>query len=181
MPEANASEHPDTVSREAHQRMTDERNEWKAKAETLQGTVLDMSVVDKARRHFSSQKVDDPDYFAELAVPKLRASHPEIFSQAEELAKLGEYLDADFGRFYPDDTPPANTPPPVPEPDAMQPPDFTRPSPAADGAAPSEQKMTINHPEVRALIEANDEAGLRQLDKEGRIAWRTNAPGPFPG
>ena len=173
-PETEATEMPNTVSREAHQRMTDERNEWKQRAEQLEKTVVQQGLADKTLRHFMQKDVEDPVWAADIATPAVIS--------AGEIEDLGAFLDQRFARLYPSDTPAAApTPegaesPQAPMPDAFDPPGFTRPAPNAEGAPPGQKKYTTNSPEVRALIQANDKATLAQWDKEGLIEWHTAAP-----
>jgi len=163
---------PDMVSREAHQRMTDERNQLKARVSELEATVLDFGLADKARRHFQAKHVEDPDWAAEIALPTIRQN-------AGEIEDIGSFLDQKFARLYPSgdipspSTPPADT---TPMPDAVQPPGFARPSPSGEGQPPGQKKYRTTDPEIRALIAANDKAAIERLDREGLIEWRTAAP-----
>ena len=164
---------PETVSREAHQRMTDERNTLKAQVQELSTTVTDLAFTDKARKHFAEKGVDDPDWAADIALPSIK-------SEGTEIGDLNTFLDDKFARLYPaatDNQPSGEgTDDGVPTPDAVEPPGFARPSPAAEGAPPGQQKYTISSPEVKALIEANDREGLERLDKAGQIEWHTSLP-----
>jgi len=165
---------PETVSRSAHQRMTDERNEARAERDTLAVTVTDLGLADKARRHFVEKGVDDPDWAADIALPSIKSSNTEI-------GDVNTYLDDKFARLYPTDVPatPEGTPPAddgVPTPDAVEPPGFARPSPAAEGAPPGERKFKTTDPEFKALIEADNRAEIERLDKAGLIEWKTAAP-----
>ena len=162
---------PETVSRDAHQRMTDDRNALKEQVEKLTVTVTDLSYVDKARKHFIEKKVDDPDWAADIALPSIKAAGTEI-------GDIGEYLDDKFARLYPSgdkpDDPPADDG--IPTPDAVEPPGFARPSPAAEGTPTGPKKYKISDPEIQGLIQANDKAALEKLDKAGQIEWLTAAP-----
>ena len=163
---------PETVSREAHQRMTDERNDLKAQVQELSTTVTDLAFADKARKHFVEKGVSDPDWAAEIALPSIKTSGTEI-------ADLGTYLDDKFARLYTSETgdpPKEQVDDGVPTLDAAEPPGFARPSPAQEGAPPGQQKYTISSPEVKALIEANDREGLERMDKAGQIEWHTTLP-----
>jgi len=163
---------PDMVSREAHQRMTDERNQLKARVAELETTVLDFGIADKARRHFQARNVDDPDWAAEIALPSIRS--------AGEVEDIGAYLDQKFARLYPsgNQTPPPSTPPTdtTPMPDAVAPPGFARPSPSGEGQPPGQKKYRTTDPEIRQLIAANDKAAIERLDREGLIEWHTSLP-----
>lgn len=169
---------PETVSRDAHQRMTDDRNEWKAKAEKLTGFVTDLSLTDKARKHFAEKKVDDPDWAAEIALPSIKTSNTEI-------GDVGTYLDDKFARLYPTAQPDTEVPSAddgVPTPDAVEPPGFARPSPASEGAPPDGlQKYTISDPHIQALIEANNVAEIERLHKAGQYVSLSEAPGQQRG
>jgi hypothetical protein len=164
---------PETVSREAHQRMTDERNDLKAQVQDLSTTVTDLAFADKARKHFVEKGVSDPDWAAEIALPSIK-------SDGTEIGDLGGYLDDKFARLYPSETDsqPSSegTDDGVPTPDAVEPPGFARPSPAQEGAPPGQQKYTISSPEVQAIINANDREGLEKMDKAGLIEWHTESP-----
>lgn len=164
---------PETVSREAHQRMTDERNDLKAQVQDLSTTVTDLAFADKARKHFVEKGVPDPDWAAEIALPSIK-------SEGTEIGDLNTFLDDKFARLYPSATESQpsgeGTDDGVPTPDAVEPPGFARPSPAAEGAPPGQQKYTTSSPEVQALIAANDREGLERMDKAGQIEWLTSLP-----
>ena len=163
---------PETVSRDAHQRMTDERNALKEKVGDLESTVLDLGLVEKARKHFIEKKVPDPEWAADIALASIKAEG--------EIADIGAYLDDKFARLYPTEeelkTGEGETDDGVPTPDAVEPPGFARPSPASEGPSPGQKKYKISDPEIQALIEANDKPGLEKRDKAGQIEWSTAAP-----
>ena len=77
MPEENATDLPQTVSRAAHQEMTDKRNALQEENDTLKATVLDMGYNDKARRHFVDKGVADPEWAASIALPSMKAAEVE--------------------------------------------------------------------------------------------------------
>lgn len=159
---------PETVSREAHQRMTDQRNELQAENEQLKATILDMGYTDKARRHFAEKGVDDPDWAAEIALPVMKSAQVEADA-------VGDYLDKQFARLYPQvgDTP---AEPDVPTPDAVDTPSFARPSPAAEGQPAAKKTYTTSDPEIKALIAANDMATLQRMTEAGELILRTTSP-----
>ena len=161
---------PETVSREAHQRMTDERNALKDELGDLKTTVRDLGLVEKARKHFIDKKVDDPEWAADIALPSIKA--------AGEIADIGAYLDDKFARLYPKEASTTEDPPDdgVPTPDAIDPPGFARPSPASEGGQTGQKKYKYSDPEIQNLIRSNDRAGFDKLDKAGRIEWSTAAP-----
>lgn len=170
--ETNAENQSDVVSREAHQRMTDDRNTLKAERDQLAATVLDMGYMDKARRHFADKGVDDPEWAATIALPSMKTADVEAES-------IGTYLDETFARLYPE-TPavPADgvVDDGVPTPDATEPPGFARPSPAAPGGPAQKKVYSTSDPEVQAIIEANDTERFRQMVDAGTIQLRGDPP-----
>ena len=177
-PETTTDNLPETVSREAHQRMTDERNTLKQEVEVLGSRLTDMAFTDSARKHFVEKNVPDPEWAADIALPSMKSAGTEI-------GDIGTYLDDKFARLYPttDGTPapqegdvPVVTDDGVPTPDAAEPPGFARPSPAGDGAPAAQKRYRISDPEVQALIAANDSKAIEEMDKAGQIEWYTAAP-----
>ena len=164
---------PETVSRVAHQRMTDERNEARSERDALGVRVQKMAFETETRKHFSSKKLDDPNWAAEIALPS-------VMDAKVELEGVGAFLDDKFARLYPEVKEPGTEEPAaddgVPSPDAAQPPGFARPSPAAEGTPPGEKKYKISSPEVQALINANDNEGLKKLADAGQIEWVSTSP-----
>ncbi len=165
---------PETVSREAHQRMTDERNTLKAQVEELSGTVTDLAFVDKARKHFIEKGVTDPEWAADIALPTIK-------SAGTELEGIGAFLDDKFARLYPAEAKPPGEEVPavedgIPSPDAVSPPGFARPSPAAEGTPPGDKKYKYSDPEIQQLVRANDGPGLKKLDDAGQIEWPSISP-----
>lgn len=164
---------PENVSVEAFQRVREQNATLQAQVDQLTRTVKDLGIYDKARRHFTQKGVDDPDWAAEVALPSIPKS------TEDEIANIGSYLDDKFARLYPTGKPAPDAvedDDKVPAPDAIQPPGFARPSPAADGGPVELKKFTYGDPELMALIEADDREAIKRLDKEGRINWRTAAP-----
>ncbi len=177
-PDLTTDNLPETVSREAHQRMTDERNTAREEVKTLGSRLTDMAFTDKARKHFIEKNVDDPEWAADIALPSIKDAGTEI-------SDIGTFLDEKFARLYPTTEALATssegevavvTDDGVPTPDAAEPPGFARPSPAGDGAPPAKRTYRISDPEVQALIAANDVAGIKALDDAGEIEWYTAAP-----
>ncbi|MFC1740191.1 hypothetical protein ACFL0N_01770 [Pseudomonadota bacterium] len=161
---------PETVSREAHQRMTDERNALKQERDDLARTVKDMGYMDHARRHFAEKGVEDPDWAAEIALPKI---HNDL-GDVTEMSAIGEYLDNQFARLYPK-TGDAKVED-VPTPDAVETPSFARPTPAAEGQPAAKKVYSTSDPEIKALIAANDRATLERMTEAGELVLRTTTP-----
>lgn len=151
-----------TVSREAHDRIKTERDEYKAKVDELSATVKDLAYRDKARSWFASKGVDDAGLLADLALPHLRDIDPD---------KIEETLSSD--RFKPlIAQPKANTDqegePPIEPPTSG----FSGPSPGTPGGTPpTPQKLEFKSQEVQDAILRGDRTQLDQWDSEGRINW----------
>lgn len=161
---------PETVSRDAHQRMTDERNDLKAQVADLSTTIKDFGYTEKAREHFAEKGVDDPRWAAEIALPTLKSASVEV-------ADIGTYLDDKFAKLYPTATPgDGATTDGVPTPDAAEPPGFARPSPAAEGAPPGSKTYTTSDPEIQALIQANNQPEIRRMIDSGELVLRGSPP-----
>ena len=181
MPDQDATDpRPDSVSREAHERVLRERDELKAKLDEAATALRDLTLVDKARRIFAEKGVDDPDWAAEIALPHLRT--------VDKLDKIAEVIDQRFAKLIPttqtSDTTSSDqqTAPPPPDVDATPAPPFARPNPAAEGAPPNGQRQYYpTDPEIERLIQGPDgKQVLERLEKEGVIKWRT-APPAVPG
>ncbi len=165
---------PETVTRVAHQRMTDERNEARAEVDKLGVRVQKMAFESEIRKHFSSKKLDDPEWAANIALPA-------VMDANLELEGIGAFLDDQWSRLYPEPSQPTAEGTPVaddgiPSPDAVEPPGFARPSPGAEGTPPGEKKYTINSPEVKLTIANNDDEALRRLVDAGQIEWMSASP-----
>ena len=157
---------PDMVSREAHERMTKERDELKAKVEELTKVVTDVGYRDKARSYFKTAGVPDPDWAAEFALPHIRGT---------ELEKLDETLASE--RFKPlvsmasMQQAPASEAPPAepPEPPAQPPTGFGGPNPGAAGGSP-EPARKVQPSDLRGMTREQ----VAELDSQGLIAWSSD-------
>jgi hypothetical protein len=69
------------VSREAHDRVTAERDQFKQQVEAAAAALADMQAREKARAFFKAQGAADPDIAAEAAFPHLRGIEPEKFDE----------------------------------------------------------------------------------------------------
>jgi hypothetical protein len=161
---------PETVSRVAHQEMTDKRNTLQERVTELETTIKDFGYTEKARKHFSEKGLDDPDWAAEIALPSMKSAEVEV-------TDIGTYLDDKFAKLYPA-AQPASVPGDdgVPTPDATEPPGFARPSPSAEGVPPGQKKYTSSDPEIKALYEANDMPKIRALIDSGELVLRGSPP-----
>jgi len=167
------NEMPEQVSREAHQRMTDERNDLKAQVADLSTTIMDFGYTEKARKHFVDKGLDDPDWAAEIALPSMK-------SAAVDVDNIGAYLDDKFAKLYPAVGTPGETPAAeeasIPTPDATEPPGFARPSPASEGTPPGQKKYSSSDPEIQALYQANNMPEIKKLVDSGQLVLRGSPP-----
>ena len=166
------NEMPETVSRAAHQEMTDKRNTLQERVDVLESTIKDIAYNDKAREHFAEKKVDDPKWAADIALPSMKAASVEVDD-------IGSYLDDKFAKLYPTVAPEGAESAAdvvIPTPDASEPPGFARPSPAAEGVPPGQRKYTSSDPEIQALYQANDMPRLKQLIDSGQLELRGSPP-----
>lgn len=151
----------ETVSREAHQRVTRERDAAATKAAELEAVVKDLGLREKAIDFFRGKGVDDPVHWATVALPHLREVGVE--GAPDRLTEL-------FGSL------PTVAPPPAPtERPVNQPPSAfgseRRPNPAAEGAQPRLEPIKPGSTEWKRVLKEEGLEGMRRLDKEGRIAW----------
>jgi hypothetical protein len=169
--EQTQNEIPETVSREAHQRMTDERNEARAERDDLAVTIKDFGYTEKARKHFVEKGVVDSEWAADIALPTMKSAGVEV-------ADIGTYLDDKFARLYPTAAAEGaeTTDDGIPTPDASEPPGFARPSPAAEGSPPGQKKYKSSDPEIQALYQANDMPRIKELIDTGQLVLRGSPP-----
>ena len=174
------TESDEAVSPEAHKRVQDQNAALQTKVDELTGTVEELGRKEIVRGHFAEKGLGpkDAEWAASVAIPNIPA----------DTEHLGTYLDENFARLYPADTPPPDAPPVdgaetppdvgdfVPTPDANEPPGFARPSPAGDGQPPGVQEVTVDSDEYKQLLASGDEAGLQALVRSDRFRYVTQIP-----
>ena len=84
------------VSREAHDRMTQERDQYKQQVEAASAAIADMQAREKARAYFKAQGAADPDIAAEAAFPHLRGIEPEKYEEVLGKEIFKPYLAANL-------------------------------------------------------------------------------------
>lgn len=171
---------PDTVSREAHQRVVTERDQFKAQVDTLARQVSEAGTLSAALGAFATLR---PDAGVADIIKATKVALPHLTGLEGEA--LTEKVKSEFDFLLPVAATPSQAAPPldpdadptVPTVDTAPPPGWAQPSPTGDGDSPAHvaQKMTVDHPDVRAVIEREGTAGLQRLDKAGVIEWRTDA------
>jgi len=170
---------PETVSREAHQRVVSERDQFKAQAETLTRQVAEASTMQSALGAFASLR---PDASLEAVLKATRVAMPHLAGLEGDALK--SKVETDFDFLIPQAQAPAKSPPPdpendpkVPTVDSTPPPGWAQPTPTGDGDSPaaSDQKMSPLSPEVQEIINREGTEGLRRLDEAGLLEWRTSA------
>ncbi len=172
----------ETVSPEAHQRVKEQNAALQTQVDKLTGTVTALGTKEIVRGHFAEKGLEpkDAEWAATFAMPSI--------PQETAADQLGSYLDENFARLYPAKAPPSPDVPPVdgaevppdagafvPTPDAIEPPGFAKPSPAADGQPPGVQEVTVDSDEYKQLLASGDEVGLNALVRSDRWKWRTKA------
>ena len=159
------TELPDTISREAHERVLKQRDEAQASLTEATQALGDTKLLFEAQTFFSG-KVKDPIAAAEMTLGKIRSVEDAETRQS----RLEEAVDL----FAPVDAP--SDPQPLVEPgeavpDAPPTPGFMRPNPASDGPSPPEPKLTMQSPEVKALIESGQNAEVYKMIDSGQIEF----------
>lgn len=157
------------VSKEAHQRMVTERDEWKAKAEQLSATVTDLGTARKLEELLGG-KVADPRGTAEFLLPHVRDV---------EIDKLADHIESDafkarLALFAPvaAPTPPADPPTPPADPG----PGFAGPgpSPGGQGQAPSgATSIRRDSPEYQRALAQGDHEQIQKWHDDGLVAAPT--------
>ncbi len=160
----------ETVSREAHERMTRERDDLKAQNAELSKAVNDFSLRDKAYEHFKTQDgITDPFGVANAAMRDvtLKDSSPDDLT-----GRLDLWLGEQRSIWGPTTTPtePAAQAEPV-VPGSTEVPGFVAPSPSSPGIQPQLPQVTM------ADLQKEYGSGLTneiigQYDRDGRLALR---------
>lgn len=147
---ANETE-TERVSREAHDRVTAERDQYRQQVEAAAAALADMQSREKARAWFKANGAADPDIAAEAAFPHLRGVEDE---------KLEEVLGKDI--FKPYLTAGAATVP-APEPATEPTSGFSGPSPGSAGQPVTGATTTYSELQARGFtreqIIAESQAG----------------------
>ena len=160
---AEESTGDDRVSRQAHERVTRERDEALARVGQLEAVVKDVGIRDKAVSFFEEKGVVNARAAAELALPHLRDV---------EVDDITSTLASD--RFAMLVAGQASSQPPPQEPAVTEPAasGFAGgPNPSSEGAPPSPQKISPRSPEFKAAIARNDRAQIADWDNKGMIDW----------
>ncbi len=159
----------DTVSIEAHQRVTKERDEFKQKIQELETQVTASRKVSAAESFLRRKGIPEDELSSRMELISPHLAQMDVASIEEHLSSdrfrlvvtgttnpQGE-VEGEGGEV----TPPASEAPPTPG--------FGGPSPSGDELPPQQKKFTLRSPEVQGIIQRNDKAALEQLYKEGRI------------
>lgn len=168
---------------EAFQRVTKERDEAKQLLEKAQAELEKVARRDKAREWFKG-KAEDPDVAANFMLPHLANVEPDKVAETLGSEQFNPFVSMVTGQGAGQaQDPPAPsgegegtgegsgegtgetpaTPPSTPG-------GFGGPNPAGPNSQPvKEADLTLQSPEVQALIQANDRAGLKKLYDEGRL------------
>lgn len=161
----------DTVSVEAHQRVTKERDEFKQKVQELETQLTANRKVSAAESFLRQKGIPEGELNSRMELISPHLAQMDV-AQIEEQLSSDRFRLVVTGTPAPEGegeaegeegeaTPPASQAPPTPG--------FGGPSPAGDELPPGQKKLTRNSPEVRDIIQRNDRAALERLYKEGRI------------
>jgi len=163
----------DKVSREAHDRMTRERDELKAKLDEVSTALTDMALREKTRSALKG-KVADPDIAADFFLPHLRGTEVDKIGEtlgSERFTQMMSLMAASPPAASSDDGDPSAEPPLNPGPQSS----FAGPNPGATGGAAPEPKK-VNPRDVRHLRPDQ----LADLDAKGLVDWsEPNSDGGF--
>lgn len=168
-------EDQDRVSREAHDRVTRERDEATAKLKEATAALTDLVARENVRSALRD-RVADPDSAADLLLPHLRDVAPADIGEAlksnERLVSMVSLLTPKPAPAASDDTPlqaPLN-----PGPQSS----FSGPNPGASGGQPTPEKIRANSPEFNKIGQGPDGAArIAELASQGLIEWRTQGTG----
>lgn len=168
----------ETVSVEAHERIKSERDEWKAKATSLEQMAVDTAKLTSAYDHFKAKDVSDPYGLAQAAIQNInvRDANGDDFPVRldgwfDERAKM-------FGGPAPTETPPESTESDDDAP-AVQPPrpNMAGPNPAAPGEpVTTGGRLTPGDAEYKEVMKDEGLKGIRRLEREGRVERHPDNP-----
>lgn len=170
---AGENESQETVSREAHNRVTQERDDFKQLLEKANSELVRVQRREAARRWFRGDEPDPLDVAADFMLPHLSNVEPD---------KVGEALGSDQFKPFVSMVKQGAAPPPSsddggdgndggqkPATPPSTPGGFGGPNPAGDGAPPAEKKFKRTDPEIQELIRSNNREKLSEMYSKGLI------------
>lgn len=164
---ANETE-TERVSREAHDRVTAERDQYRQQVEAATAALADVSAREKARAYFKAQGAADPDIAAEAAFPHLRGIEPEQYDEVLARDIFKPYLTAG-----------ASSAPTEAEPATEPTSGFSGPSPGSAGNAVTGATTTYSELRARGFtreqIIAESQAGRAVPDDKTLSALKSQA------
>ena len=168
-----------TVSVEAHERVKQERDEAKARADVLEGVATDVAKLNQAYDYFKAKEgVTDPYGLAQAAIQNITVRDAD----GEDLpGRLDGWYDERAKMFG---GPPAVNDPAGNEPETDDAPAVTAPRPNVAGpnpAAPGEPvtvggRLKPGDEEYQEVLKREGLAGLRKLEQQGRIERHPDNP-----
>ena len=155
-----SEEKPDVISREAHQRVIEQRDAFENQLKEAHAALEDFTKLEAARSFLMPEDLkavnDQVTAKAELVMPHLRDVGKDM---------IPETLNSDRFKFL-SQAPAAPTPDPSPTPDPATPEPtggFGGPNPGGEGGAPDpNQKIRRDSPEFRAAVQRNDRAQIEK-------------------
>lgn len=161
----------ESVSREAHQRMTEERDKAVKESAALQQQLADAkrmltdtNLVFEAQSFFQG-KVANPVEAAKMVLPDLR----DVAASEDRAQVLAQKL----GVFAPNDavvTPAADQPEPDTVPNVPAP-AFMAPSPATTGPPPPPDQYSLQSEQGQRLLQSNDWEAVKRAIDAGEVAF----------
>ena len=163
-------EQADTVSVEAHQRVTKERDDYKAKIQELETQLTANRKVSAAESFLRRKGIPEAELGSRMELISPHLAQMDV-AQIEEQLSSDRFSLVVSGTSNPQGEVEGEGEGETPEPASEAPPTpgFGGPSPTGQGLPPTEKKFTLKSPEVRDIIQRNDKAALERLYKEGRI------------
>jgi hypothetical protein len=165
MPEQGERE---TVSIEAHQRVTQERDDLKSKVAELSSVATDVAKLNSAYSHFKGKEAGDPYGLAQAAIQNVTVLDAEGEDFPVRLDGWYEERAAMFGG--PAVAPPSSDEVPEETPTVQAPrPSAAGPNPAAPGEpVTAGGRLDPSDPEYKEVLEREGLDGIRRLMNEGR-------------
>jgi hypothetical protein len=154
---------PETVSREAHQRVLIERDQFKADLEKATDALSDFALRDRARATFKAKGAADPDWAADFALPHLRGVEPDKLDETLAAERFAPLFAHPNGAETEQTEQTEQVPPPAPGERAQS--AFGGPTPG--GVSPTGGPTRTHYRDLKRTGVA--EAEIRRMAREGLV------------
>lgn len=159
---------PTTVSVEAHQRVTAERDELKGQVTELTQVARDASRINRAYEHFRSQEGFTGDAYG-VALAAMRDINVRDAADDSFTGSLDQWLQTQSSMFSAPTAPPSDEGETEQAPAEPAAPSVSGPSPNASGSVVTAEVMTSKSPEYLKMKERGDFDGIKRAINEGRL------------